>query len=95
MLWVFIRSACGILSHFNKLHVVMYANGQEVLFVAPSHCYKYVSFNMTVSPLMGDSSQLTPLSTPCKQLGPINWIPQFLSLESLLSIASFSLRNLP
>ena len=44
--------------------------------------------------VIGDSSQLTPLSTICKQPGPAIWFPLFLSLASLLSIASFVLRNL-
>ena len=43
---------------------------------------------------MRDSSQLTPLSTFCKQPGPIIWIPLILSLISLLRVAAFSLRNL-
>ena len=44
--------------------------------------------------LMGDSSRLTPLSTVCKQPGPVIWFPLFLSLASQLSIASFVWRNL-
>ena len=43
---------------------------------------------------MGGSSELTPLSTLCKQLRPINWIPLLLSLALQLSKASFFLRNL-
>ena len=39
--------------------------------------------------LMGDSSQLTPLSIICKQPGPVICFPRFLSLASSLSIASF------
>ena len=43
---------------------------------------------------MRESTQLTPLSTLCKQPGPINWIPLLLSLVFPLSINSFSLINL-
>ena len=43
---------------------------------------------------MGDSSQLTPLSTSCKQPGPVIWFPLFLSLTSPLSKASIAQRNL-
>ena len=43
---------------------------------------------------MGDSGQLTPLSTLYKQLDPINWIFRILSLAFPLSIVFFSLRNL-
>ena len=43
---------------------------------------------------MVDGSQLIPLSTICKQPGPVIWFPQFFSLASQLSIASFVWRNL-
>ena len=43
---------------------------------------------------MGESSQLTLLSTLCKQPGPINWIPLLLSLAFPLSITSFALIKL-
>ena len=41
---------------------------------------------------MRDSSQLTPLSTFCKQAGPINWIPLLLSSASSIRIDAFSLK---
>ena len=47
-----------------------------------------------INGLMEESNQLTPLSTLCKQPGPINWIPLLLSLVFPFSITSFSLINL-
>ena len=41
-----------------------------------------------------NSSQLTPLGVLCKQEGPIDLIPMFLSLASPLRIVVFPLRNL-
>ena len=43
---------------------------------------------------MGNSSQLTPLGTLCKQQGSVNWILLLVSLASPLRMVAFSLRNL-
>ena len=53
----------------------------------------HIQKNLCVA-VMGDSSQLTPLSTIFKQPGPVIWFPLFLSFASPLSIASFAWKNL-
>ena len=68
---------------------------QKVTSTYPKSHWQEINLLMLFyTKVMGDSSQLTPLSTICEKPGPVIWFPLFLSLAFPLSIASFAWRNL-